>query len=418
MAAQPTGSPAAPIKMWSLSLPLPPPSTHDSFPLSLHRRRRPDRSRQDQPHLQAGRAPGRGHAAGKRRRQPVSAALLSGTQALRAADAAAFPVRPRAPAARPGAGRPVPRRHRVRLPDRQGHAVRTAEPRRRRVRAVSEGLRRPRAAGADARPGDLPAGAARRAAGARQAPRHRIRAQHGRGLPAAPGQHLQRVLPPLRRGAAADGQHQQPQLRAERGRLRTAARAHGQDARPARILQPGGVTMATTLSTLKAMRSNGEKIAVLTCYDASFARVLDAAGVDVLLVGDSLGMVVQGHATTLPVKLAEMAYHTRCVAAGTERAFIVADLPFGSYQPSPEHAFAAAARLMAAGAHMVKLEGGTVMVDTVAFLTQRGIPVCAHLGLLPQSVNQLGGYRVQGREDAAATQLIADARALEAAGAG
>lgn len=176
--------------------------------------------------------------------------------------------------------------------------------------------------------------------------------------------------------------------------------------------------MAVTLSTLKAMRSKGDKIAVLTCYDASFARVLDAAGVDVLLVGDSLGMVVQGHASTLPVKLAEMAYHTRCVAAGTERTFIVADLPFGSYQPSPERAFASSARLMAAGAHMVKLEGGAVMVDTVAFLTRRGIPVCAHLGLLPQSVNQLGGYRVQGREDAAATQLVADARALEAAGAG
>jgi 3-methyl-2-oxobutanoate hydroxymethyltransferase len=176
--------------------------------------------------------------------------------------------------------------------------------------------------------------------------------------------------------------------------------------------------MSVTLSTLKTMRERGEKIAVLTCYDASFARVLDAAGVDVLLVGDSLGMVIQGHASTLPVKLAEMAYHTRCVAAGTERALIVADLPFGSYQPSPERAYASAARLMAAGAHMVKLEGGAVMVDTVAFLTRRGIPVCAHLGLLPQSVNQLGGYRVQGREDAAAAQLIADARALEAAGAG
>lgn len=176
--------------------------------------------------------------------------------------------------------------------------------------------------------------------------------------------------------------------------------------------------MSVTLSTLKAMRERSEKIAVLTCYDASFARVLDAAGVDVLLVGDSLGMVIQGHSSTLPVKLAEMAYHTRCVAAGTERAFIVADLPFGSYQPSPERAFASAARLMAAGAHMVKLEGGAVMVDTVAFLTQRGIPVCAHVGLLPQSVNQLGGYRVQGREDAAAEQLVADARALEAAGAG
>jgi 3-methyl-2-oxobutanoate hydroxymethyltransferase len=176
--------------------------------------------------------------------------------------------------------------------------------------------------------------------------------------------------------------------------------------------------MTVTLTTLKSMRERGEKIAVLTCYDASFARVLDAAGVDVLLVGDSLGMVIQGHASTLPVKLAEMGYHTRCVAAGCERALIVADMPFGSYQPSPERAFAAAARLMAAGAHMVKLEGGAVMVDTVAFLTRRGIPVCAHLGLLPQSVNQLGGYRVQGREEAAAAQLIADARALEAAGAG
>jgi 3-methyl-2-oxobutanoate hydroxymethyltransferase len=176
--------------------------------------------------------------------------------------------------------------------------------------------------------------------------------------------------------------------------------------------------MAVTLSTLKMMRERGEKIAVLTCYDASFARVLDAAGVDVLLVGDSLGMVVQGHTSTLPVKLAEMGYHTRCVAAGTERALIVADLPFGSYQPSLERAYSAAARLMAAGAHLVKLEGGAVMVETVAFLTQRGIPVCAHLGLLPQSVNQLGGYKVQGREDAAAQQLIADARALEAAGAG
>jgi 3-methyl-2-oxobutanoate hydroxymethyltransferase len=176
--------------------------------------------------------------------------------------------------------------------------------------------------------------------------------------------------------------------------------------------------MSVTLSTLKTMRERSERIAVLTCYDASFARVLDAAGVDVLLVGDSLGMVIQGHASTLPVKLAEMTYHTRCVAAGCERAFIIADLPFGSYQPSPERAFAAAARQMAAGAHMVKLEGGTVMVETVAFLTRRGIPVCGHLGLLPQSVNQLGGYKVQGREETAAAQLIADARALEAAGAG
>jgi 3-methyl-2-oxobutanoate hydroxymethyltransferase len=176
--------------------------------------------------------------------------------------------------------------------------------------------------------------------------------------------------------------------------------------------------MNISLSLLKAMHERGEKIAALTGYDASFARVLDAAGVDIVLVGDSLGMVIQGHASTLPVKLAEMAYHTRCVAAGTTRAFIVADLPFGSYQATPAHAFSAAARLMAAGAHMVKLEGGAVMADTIDFLTARGIPVCAHLGLLPQSVNQLGGYRVQGRDDAAATQMLADARALQNAGAG
>ena len=178
------------------------------------------------------------------------------------------------------------------------------------------------------------------------------------------------------------------------------------------------MTSSVTLSTLKAMRERGEKIAVLTCYDASFARILDAAGVDVLLVGDSLGMVIQGHPSTLPVKLAEMSYHTRCVAAGTTHTFIVADLPFGSYQPSHERAFASAARLMAAGAHMVKLEGGAVMVDTVAFLTRRGIPVCGHVGLLPQSVNQIGGYKVQGRDDADASLILADACALEAAGAG
>jgi 3-methyl-2-oxobutanoate hydroxymethyltransferase len=173
-----------------------------------------------------------------------------------------------------------------------------------------------------------------------------------------------------------------------------------------------------TLSTLKAMRERGEKIAVLTAYDASFARVMDEAGVDVILVGDSLGMVVQGQASTLPVKLSEMSYHTRCVARGVKRALIVADLPFATYQQSPEQAFASAAKLMSAGAHMIKLEGGAVMIETVRFLVSRGIPVCAHLGLLPQSVNQLGGYRVQGRDEAAAQQLLSDARAMEQAGAG
>ncbi len=173
-----------------------------------------------------------------------------------------------------------------------------------------------------------------------------------------------------------------------------------------------------TLSTLKAMRERGEKIAVLTAYDASFARLMDEAGVDVVLVGDSLGMVVQGHASTLPVKLSEMSYHTRCVARGVKRAFIMSDLPFATYQQSPQQAYASAAKLMAAGAHMVKLEGGAVMVETVRFLTGRGIPVCAHLGLLPQSVNQLGGYKVQGREEADAKQLLADALAMQQAGAG
>lgn len=173
-----------------------------------------------------------------------------------------------------------------------------------------------------------------------------------------------------------------------------------------------------TLTTLKSMRERGEKIAVLTGYDAGFSRVMDEAGVDVILVGDSLGMVVQGQSSTLPVKLSEMSYHTRCVARGVKRAFIVADLPFATYQQSPEQAFASAAKLMAAGAHMVKLEGGAVMIETVRFLVSRGIPVCAHLGLLPQSVNQLGGYKVQGRDETAAGQLMADARAMEKAGAG
>jgi 3-methyl-2-oxobutanoate hydroxymethyltransferase len=176
--------------------------------------------------------------------------------------------------------------------------------------------------------------------------------------------------------------------------------------------------MRMTLSDLQALRDKGEKIAVLTCYDASFAALLEAGGVDVLLVGDSLGMVLQGHETTLPVTLDEMVYHTACVARGARRAFIVADMPFGTFQVSPEKAFEHAARLMAAGAQMVKLEGGAAMIDTIAFLTGRGIPVCAHIGLTPQSVHQLGGYRVQGRDQAAAQRLLNDAAAVAQAGAG
>ncbi len=172
------------------------------------------------------------------------------------------------------------------------------------------------------------------------------------------------------------------------------------------------------LPQLLAKVEKGEKLAALTCYDAGFARLLAGAGVDILLVGDSLGMTVQGHATTLAVTLDDMAYHTEAVARGATEAgaFILADLPFGAYQEGPAQAFASAARLLAAGANMVKLEGGAVMVETVAFLAARGVPVCAHLGLLPQSVN-LTGYRAQARENKAAERLLKDALALEAAGA-
>ncbi|MBZ0095909.1 MAG: 3-methyl-2-oxobutanoate hydroxymethyltransferase [Sulfuricella sp.] len=176
--------------------------------------------------------------------------------------------------------------------------------------------------------------------------------------------------------------------------------------------------MRITLSHLQKLAREGEKIAVLTCYDASFATLLENAGVDVLLVGDSLGMVVQGEETTLPVSMADMVYHTRCVAHGAKQAFILADMPFGSYQQGPAQAMRNAAKLMAAGAQMVKLEGGAVMTKTVAFLVERGIPVCGHVGLTPQSVHQLGGYKVQGKGDAAAQKLIEDALALQQAGAG
>lgn len=170
------------------------------------------------------------------------------------------------------------------------------------------------------------------------------------------------------------------------------------------------------LPQLLKKAASGDKLAALTCYDAGFARLLDAAGVDILLVGDSLGMTVQGHPTTLPVSVDHMVYHTEAVRRGAPGAFVMADLPFGSYQASPAQAMANAARLLAAGANMVKLEGGAVMVETVAFLVARGVPVCGHLGLLPQSVNQ-SGYRAQARDEAEASRLVADAAALEAAGA-
>jgi 3-methyl-2-oxobutanoate hydroxymethyltransferase len=171
------------------------------------------------------------------------------------------------------------------------------------------------------------------------------------------------------------------------------------------------------LGDFSKMRAGGEKIAMLTCYDSSFAALLERAGVEVLLVGDSLGNVLQGHSSTLPVTIDHMDYHTGCVARGARRAFIIADMPFGSYQESPAQAMRNAARLMAAGAHMVKLEGGAHMADTVRFLVERGVPVCAHTGLTPQAVNQLGGYRVQGATADSAALLKADSLALEQAGA-
>lgn len=176
--------------------------------------------------------------------------------------------------------------------------------------------------------------------------------------------------------------------------------------------------MRITRDTLQKMHAEGSKIAALTCYDATFSALLENAEVDMLLVGDSLGNVLQGHASTLPVTLDDMIYHTQCVVRGSKKAYIMVDMPFGTFQVSPEETFVNAARLMAAGAQMVKIEGGHIMTDTIDFLTQRGIPVCAHIGLLPQSVHQLGGYKVQGRTSNEAEQLLNDAMLLQEAGVG
>ncbi|MEB0135839.1 3-methyl-2-oxobutanoate hydroxymethyltransferase [Actimicrobium sp. CCC2.4] len=180
--------------------------------------------------------------------------------------------------------------------------------------------------------------------------------------------------------------------------------------------QSAGRNKPVTIHTLAALRQAGEKITMLTCYDASFSALMDRCGIDIMLVGDSLGMVSQGHDSTLPVTVADMAYHTACVARGNHTAMLMADLPFGSYA-TPESAYANAVLLMQAGAQIVKLEGGHWLVETVRFLTERGVPVCAHLGLTPQSVHQLGGYKVQGKSVASADQLKSDALALQAAGA-
>lgn len=173
-----------------------------------------------------------------------------------------------------------------------------------------------------------------------------------------------------------------------------------------------------TLHRLREMRATGEKIAMLTCYDATFAGVLDHAGVDCLLVGDSLGMVLQGRSSTVPVTLEQMVYHTQCVARGNRSAWVIGDLPYGSYHASPDQALRSATALMQAGAHMVKLEGGGWTTEIVRMMVERGIPVCAHLGLTPQSVHALGGYRVQGRGEEAAATLKRHAADLADAGAG
>ena len=176
-----------------------------------------------------------------------------------------------------------------------------------------------------------------------------------------------------------------------------------------------------SLPRLHEMRERGEKITMLTAYDATFAAVADAAGVECILVGDSLGMVCRGLSSTVGVSLEDMRYHTECVSTGVRRvqgtAWIIGDLPFGSYQESKEQALRSATVLMQAGAHMVKLEGGGWTTETVRFLVERGIPVCAHLGLTPQTVHALGGYRVQGRDNEAACTLQSEALALQDAGA-
>lgn len=173
---------------------------------------------------------------------------------------------------------------------------------------------------------------------------------------------------------------------------------------------------AVTVPGLMDLRKRGEKITMLTCYDASFAALMDRAGVETLLIGDSLGMVCQGHDSTLPVTIADVAYHTACVARGNQTALVLADMPFGSFG-TPEEAYRNAVTLMQAGAQMVKIEGGSWLAETVHFLTERAVPVCAHLGLTPQSVHLFGGYKVQGKTAETANRLKADALALQAAGA-
>jgi 3-methyl-2-oxobutanoate hydroxymethyltransferase len=175
-------------------------------------------------------------------------------------------------------------------------------------------------------------------------------------------------------------------------------------------------TRTLTINHLLAMKREGEKIAMLTCYDATFASAMDRAGVDLILVGDSLGMVVQGRVSTVGVSVDEVAYHTACVSKGLERTFLLADMPFGSFH-NETTAMDNAVELICAGGAMVKLEGAGPMIDIVHYMTSRGVPVCGHLGLTPQSANQLGGFTVQARDEESAGQLLKDAVSLQQAGA-
>ncbi|MGH0029709.1 MAG: 3-methyl-2-oxobutanoate hydroxymethyltransferase [Myxococcota bacterium] len=173
-----------------------------------------------------------------------------------------------------------------------------------------------------------------------------------------------------------------------------------------------------TAPSLSRMKRRGEPISMLTAYDCTFARIFDTAGIDVLLVGDSLGNVVQGRETTLPVTLDEVVYHTRMVARGAQRALVVADMPFGSYQVSAEDAVRSAIRCMKdGGAHAVKLEGGTFVAETIERIVRAEIPVMGHVGLTPQAIHRMGGHRVQGRTEASARRVVADAHAVQEAGA-
>ena len=171
-----------------------------------------------------------------------------------------------------------------------------------------------------------------------------------------------------------------------------------------------------TVKTLQDLKDKGEKFCCITAYDATFSRLISEAGAETMLVGDSLGMVLQGHDSTVPVTLDDMAYHTECVARGNRGALVIADMPFMAYS-TPEQTVDSATTLMQAGAHMVKMEGGTWLSESIQMLVQRGVPVCAHLGLTPQSVNVLGGYRVQGRTPKGAKSILADAVEIQDAGA-